>query len=171
MVGASALRTVPRFFSDTGGVIALAMTRLQGARIRDAVRSNTPVHFVDVSADIVLRLRDSLDSVDAVILPASVDDTSVERVIREITTRWRRVATIVYCDTMARESTDLRALTLAGAHQFVFLGVNDDRRTFQSILAAARQAESDSGIDISKEPERVGASVATGSSAVVLLVL
>jgi 3-oxoacyl-[acyl-carrier-protein] synthase II len=30
------------------------------------------------------------------------------------------------------------------------------------ILAAARQAETDSGIDISKEPERVGASVATG---------
>jgi 3-oxoacyl-[acyl-carrier-protein] synthase II len=35
-------------------------------------------------------------------------------------------------------------------------------RFAQMILAAARQAESDSGIDISKEAERVGASVATG---------
>ena len=35
-------------------------------------------------------------------------------------------------------------------------------RFAQMILAAARQAETDSGIDISKEPERVGASVATG---------
>jgi len=35
-------------------------------------------------------------------------------------------------------------------------------RFAQMILAAARQAESDSGIDISKEPELVGASVATG---------
>jgi 3-oxoacyl-[acyl-carrier-protein] synthase II len=35
-------------------------------------------------------------------------------------------------------------------------------RFAQMILAAARQAESDSSIDISKEPERVGASVATG---------
>src|SRR3954465_8733154 len=35
-------------------------------------------------------------------------------------------------------------------------------RFAQMILAAARQAESDSGIDISKEQERVGASVATG---------
>jgi len=35
-------------------------------------------------------------------------------------------------------------------------------RFAQMILASARQAESDSGIDISKEPERVGASVATG---------
>ena len=35
-------------------------------------------------------------------------------------------------------------------------------RFAQMILAAARQAESDSGIDIAKEPERVGASVATG---------
>jgi 3-oxoacyl-[acyl-carrier-protein] synthase II len=35
-------------------------------------------------------------------------------------------------------------------------------RFAQMILAAARQAESDSGIDIGKEPERVGASVATG---------
>jgi 3-oxoacyl-[acyl-carrier-protein] synthase II len=35
-------------------------------------------------------------------------------------------------------------------------------RFAQMILAAARQAEADSGIDISKEPERVGASVATG---------
>jgi 3-oxoacyl-[acyl-carrier-protein] synthase II len=35
-------------------------------------------------------------------------------------------------------------------------------RFAQMILAAARQAESDSGIDIAKEAERVGASVATG---------
>ena len=35
-------------------------------------------------------------------------------------------------------------------------------RFAQMILASARQAESDSGIDIAKEPERVGASVATG---------
>ena len=35
-------------------------------------------------------------------------------------------------------------------------------RFAQMILAAARQAESDSGIDIGKEAERVGASVATG---------
>jgi 3-oxoacyl-[acyl-carrier-protein] synthase II len=35
-------------------------------------------------------------------------------------------------------------------------------RFAQMILAAARQAEADSGIDVGKEPERVGASVATG---------
>jgi 3-oxoacyl-[acyl-carrier-protein] synthase II len=35
-------------------------------------------------------------------------------------------------------------------------------RFAQMILAAARQAEQDSGIDIAAEPERVGASVATG---------
>src|SRR5947209_11069879 len=35
-------------------------------------------------------------------------------------------------------------------------------RFAQMILAAARQAESNSGVDIAKEPERVGASVATG---------
>ena len=35
-------------------------------------------------------------------------------------------------------------------------------RFAQMILAAARQAETDSGLDISKEPERVGASIATG---------
>ena len=36
-----------------------------------------------------------------------------------------------------------------------------DRFT-QLALAAARQAEADSGIDIAKEPHRVGASIATG---------
>jgi 3-oxoacyl-[acyl-carrier-protein] synthase II len=35
-------------------------------------------------------------------------------------------------------------------------------RFAQMVLAAARQAEADSGVDISKEPERVGASIATG---------
>ncbi len=35
-------------------------------------------------------------------------------------------------------------------------------RFAQMILAAARQAEQDSGIEIAAEPERVGASVATG---------
>src|SRR5215204_5251053 len=35
-------------------------------------------------------------------------------------------------------------------------------RFAQMILAAARQAETDSGIDIAKEPDRVGASIATG---------
>jgi 3-oxoacyl-[acyl-carrier-protein] synthase II len=35
-------------------------------------------------------------------------------------------------------------------------------RFAQMILAAARQAESDSGVDVSKAPERAGASIATG---------
>ena len=35
-------------------------------------------------------------------------------------------------------------------------------RFAQMIVAASRQAESDSGIDIAKEPDRVGASIATG---------
>src|ERR671931_2125770 len=35
-------------------------------------------------------------------------------------------------------------------------------RFAQLIVAAARQAEADSGIDIAKEPDRVGASIATG---------
>src|SRR6266511_1778233 len=35
-------------------------------------------------------------------------------------------------------------------------------RFAQMILAAARQAEEDSGIDIASEPERIGASIATG---------
>ena len=35
-------------------------------------------------------------------------------------------------------------------------------RFAQMIVAAARQAEADSGIDIAKEPDRVGASIATG---------
>ncbi|HWH04962.1 MAG TPA: beta-ketoacyl-ACP synthase II [Gaiellaceae bacterium] len=35
-------------------------------------------------------------------------------------------------------------------------------RFAQMILAAARQAEADSGLDIGREPERVGASIATG---------
>src|SRR5215475_6229133 len=35
-------------------------------------------------------------------------------------------------------------------------------RCAQIILAAARQAEADSGIDIASEPHRVGASIATG---------
>jgi 3-oxoacyl-[acyl-carrier-protein] synthase II len=35
-------------------------------------------------------------------------------------------------------------------------------RFAQMVLAAARQAEADSGIDVSADPERVGASIATG---------
>jgi 3-oxoacyl-[acyl-carrier-protein] synthase II len=35
-------------------------------------------------------------------------------------------------------------------------------RFVQLVLAAARQAESDSGIDVSSDPERIGASIATG---------
>jgi 3-oxoacyl-[acyl-carrier-protein] synthase II len=35
-------------------------------------------------------------------------------------------------------------------------------RFAQMILAAARQAEADSGIEVAKEPERIGASIATG---------
>src|SRR3954452_19658726 len=35
-------------------------------------------------------------------------------------------------------------------------------RFAQMILAAARQAESDSGVEVAQEPERFGASIATG---------
>src|SRR5438046_9274338 len=36
-------------------------------------------------------------------------------------------------------------------------------RFAQMILASARQAEADSGVDVAKDPERTGASIATGS--------
>jgi AraC-like DNA-binding protein len=121
-------------------VLAYPAGPQQRARIIDALRHRADVQFTSSMTALLDVLKRSVQQVDTVILPArDVDGSSIERQIREIATQRPNTAIIVYCRAGSQYSADIRALTSAGAHQFVFAGIDDDGSAFAEVLQSARR--------------------------------
>jgi AraC-like DNA-binding protein len=142
MSGAGGLLRVPRAGEILGNVIACELDQQQRARVLDAFRGRVDVHFVDALTEIATVLRSTIEDVDIIVLPA-VDrpgtEGTVERVVREIVVQRPRVAIVAYCPPGARYSSEIRALTAAGVHEFVFAGIDDQGTAFRTVLAKARR--------------------------------
>jgi AraC-like DNA-binding protein len=142
MSGAAGLLRVPRPGEILGNVVACGLDQQQRARVLDAFRARVDLRFVDSVAEITTLLRSTVDDIDVIVLPA-VDRLgsagSIERVVRAIAVERPRVAIVAYCAPGARYSSDIRALTAAGVHEFVFAGIDDQGTTFRTILAKARR--------------------------------
>jgi transposase-like protein len=121
-------------------VVASAMSLQQRARLIDAFRGRANLSFVESVDVLSATLRERLKIVDAVVIPAR-DPAGVDapRIVREIARERPRTAIIAYVQTGAQYSTEIRALALAGTHEFVFLGIDDGRAALRAILSAARR--------------------------------
>ena len=142
MSGAAGLLRVPHPAEILGNVVACGLDQLQRARVLDAFRARVDIRFVDSVSEITAVLRSTVEVIDVVVLPAVDRQDSagaVERAVREIVTERPRVAIVAYCPPGARFSSDIRALTAAGVHQFVFAGIDDQGTTFRTILSNARR--------------------------------
>lgn len=142
MSGAAGLLSVPHPAEILGNVVACGLDQLQRARVLDAFRARVDIRFVDSVSEITAVLRSTVEVIDVVVLPAVDRQDSagaVERVVREIVTERPRIAIVAYCPPGARFSSDIRALTAAGVHQFVFAGIDDQGTTFRTILSNARR--------------------------------
>jgi AraC-like DNA-binding protein len=121
-------------------VLAYPAGPQQRARIIDALRPRAELQFMPSMAALLDALKRTVRQVDTVILPArDTDGSSIERHIREIAAERPNTAIIVYCRAGAQYSSDIRALTSAGAHQFVFSGIDDTGSAFTDVLQSARR--------------------------------
>jgi len=140
MTRGAGLHGVQRRPGLLGTVLAFPAGVQQRGRIADALRHRADVHFVSSMTALVDSLRKSVRQIDTVILPARDEDGSpIERQIREIASERPNTAIVVYCRAGSQYSADLRALASAGAHQFVFAGIDDDGSAFTEVLHSARR--------------------------------
>lgn len=122
--------------------MACGLDQQQRARVVDVCRARAAVRFIDSLSELTTSLRATIEDIDVVILPA-VDREghggTVERVVRQLVVDRPRVAIVAYCPPGARYSSEIRALTAAGVHQFVFAGIDDHGATFRDVISAARR--------------------------------
>lgn len=121
-------------------VLSCALDLRQRARLCEAVRQRAAVRDVDSFQELSVALRSVPEHVDCIVLGAR-DRTGAEATaaIREITTLRPRTAVIAYCRAGIHHSSDLRALAIAGVHQFVFDGIDDTGVAFRTVIEAGRQ--------------------------------
>ena len=137
----AALQRVPLTdASDQPVVLACAVAPAQRTKLIDALRGRAGLEFCATFADVSARLQDSPDVIDTVVLPAcdsSGHDAS--RIVRELAAGRPRTAIVVWCDAGAHRSVEIRALAVAGAHQFLFAGIDDHGVALRAVLDRARR--------------------------------
>ena len=85
-------------------------------------------------------LKESTDPIDAVVLPArDADGQDASRMVREVAAGRPRTAIVVWCDARSEHSLEIRALAVAGAHQFLFLGMEDYGVSLRAVLDLAKR--------------------------------
>lgn len=140
MTRGEGLHGVQRRAGLLGTVLAYPVETQQRARIVDALRRRAELEVMPSMSALLQHLKRSVRHVEAVILPArDTDGSPIERYIREIATDRPNTAIIVYCRAGSQYSSDIRALTSAGTHQFVFAGIDDTGSAFAAVLQSARR--------------------------------
>src|SRR5689334_6229137 len=140
MTRAAGLHRVQRRAGLIGVALAYPAGMQQRARIIDALRHRADLEIVTSMDALLDALKRTVRHVDSVIIPArDVDGGSIERHIREIVTQRPNTAIVVYCRAGSQYSSDIRALTAAGVHQFVFSGIDDGGSAFAEVLHSARR--------------------------------
>lgn len=134
-----ALQPVPAS-ADASTVVACAVTPTQRGRLIDALRGRVTLRFVATFAELSETLKQSTDPVDAVVLPArDADGQDASRIVREVAVGRPRTAIVVWCDARSEHSLEIRALAVAGAHQFLFLGMEDYGVSLRAVLDVAKR--------------------------------
>ena len=135
----AALRRVP-LSSELPAVLACAVTAVQRTRLIDALRGRAALDFCRTFTELSERLQRSSDGVDAIVLPASdASGKDASHIVREIAVVHPRTAIVVWCDTGPHHSVEIRALAVAGAHQFLFAGIDDHGVALRAVLDLARR--------------------------------
>jgi AraC-like DNA-binding protein len=138
MSGDAALRVVPCIRRSVS-VALWRCTKEQTARIRDALRGRAEIQFFDSERGVLDRLNFSENSWDVIIVSAGTEDATATQFVRAIVQSPARAAVVVYCEPNRNMTPNIAGFAAAGAHQFLFWGVNDSGIVVREILDAARR--------------------------------
>jgi len=140
MRGAFGLQRVTTHPAPATTVMVCGISPVQRARLADALRGRAVLRDADKFLHLTHALRSTVEHVDAIVLGAR-DATGADAAatVRIIAADRPRTAIIAYCQAGVHHCTDIRALAIAGVHQFVFAGVDDCGVAFRAVLDAARR--------------------------------
>ncbi len=131
---------VARHAIDSGTVLACVQSPQYRARIVDALRNCADVRFVETLWELRALLRRTVTDVGTIIVSGhDANGTPAAAVVREIAAARPSTAIIAYCQPGPPHNADLRALALAGVHQFLIAGVDDVGLALRAVLASARR--------------------------------
>lgn len=107
------------------------------ARVLDAVRGRATVRAIPSLAALLDVLR--AEPADVVILPPrDASGCEATPIVREIVKHSPQTAIVAHLEPRYQGSSDIRALAIAGVHQFLFVG-EESRVALQSLLESARR--------------------------------
>jgi AraC-like DNA-binding protein len=119
-------------------IAVVGCTPAQVARVREAIKARAQLDVIAPSPSWMVGLLSACVSRDIFVVGAPSPATSAQQIVREIIERWPRAAVVVYCEPRREVIPNVGALAAAGAHQFLFFGVNDSGATLRAVLNAAR---------------------------------
>jgi AraC-like DNA-binding protein len=127
--------------SERGVVLALVVGAAERARIQEALRGRHTVQFTD-HVDAMERHLGSLHAHVVLLIVEShdADRRSTADSIRFVRQAQPNIAIVGYCKAGIAHSSDVRALALAGVHELLFHGIDDNGTALRAILAMAQQA-------------------------------
>lgn len=106
-------------------VFACGLAGHQRAYVADGLRRRADVRFVE-SFEALDRLLPTASRCDAlVVAPADQRRRSAVATVERVAREWPETAIVVFCPHDREQPPSLRALLLAGAHEFVFEGMHD----------------------------------------------
>jgi AraC-like DNA-binding protein len=126
--------------SDRPVVLACAITPPQRTKLIDGLRGRAALDFCASFDELSKRLQLSPNPIATVVLPArDAAGRDASRMVREVAAGRPRTAIVVWCDAGAYHSVEIRALAVAGAHQFLFAGIDDHGVALRAVLDLARR--------------------------------
>jgi AraC-like DNA-binding protein len=133
------------------------------ARITGALRGWALVVWAGGVSDVPDLVKRSDAPVTAAIVSAHDGRSGdVAAVVRRLATVAPDVPVVAHCRTGLQHAADVRKMAAAGAHEFMFAGVDDDGVAIRNVIASAQRARAAEAVSAAVRPllsERMGAVV------------
>ncbi len=122
-------------------IVGYVANQKERARITGALRGWALALWVGSLGELPERVCDASPPPLAVIVaPRDTGGGDGPRVVRELLRAAPDTPVIAHCHTGVTESVDIRAMSEAGVHEFMFVGVDDGGMAIRSVIASAQRA-------------------------------
>lgn len=122
-------------------VVGYVANPKERARVTGALRGWALALWVGSLAELPERVREaSPPPLAAIVAPHDTSGGNASTVIRQLLRTCPDTPVIAHCHTGVTESVDIRTMSEAGVHEFMFVGVDDAGMAIRSVIASAQRA-------------------------------
>lgn len=133
-------KDAPRTHVDL--VLALMLDPAVRARTASALKPYHRIRFFDRIGELQRFIATSPDEVAAIVVEMrDADGRSTRQAVAQMRAAGVRIPLLAYCRAGAEHSSEIRALVLAGVHDLLFEGIDDDGMALRAVFGQARRAQ------------------------------